>query len=63
MYLLHCSQKTLTQIELVQSEIAGHVENNKTLLQGVQQSFAMNLNEINSTVVSLDSRIKALKNK
>ncbi|XP_018565584.1 dynactin subunit 2 [Anoplophora glabripennis] len=55
--------KTLTQIEVVQSEIAGSVDNNKTLLQGVQQSFAMNLNEINSTVLSLDSRIKALKNK
>ncbi|KAJ8917754.1 hypothetical protein NQ315_005205 [Exocentrus adspersus] len=55
--------KTLTQIEVAQSEIAGNVDNDKTLLQGVQQSFAMNLNEINATVVSLDARIKALKNK
>lgn len=55
--------KTLTQIEVVQSEIAGNVDNNKTLLQGVQQSFAMNLNEINSTIITLDARIKALKNK
>lgn len=55
--------KTITQIELVQSEIASNVQNNKTLLQGVQESFAMNLNEINQTVMSLDSRIKALKKK
>ncbi|XP_050310118.1 dynactin subunit 2 [Anthonomus grandis grandis] len=55
--------KTLTQIELLQSEISSSVLNNKTLLQGVQESFAINLNEINQTVMSLDSRIKALKNK
>lgn len=55
--------KTMSQIELMQSEIAGNVENNKTLLQGVQESFAMNLNEINQTVISLDARIKALKKK
>jgi dynactin-2 len=55
--------KTLTQIETVQSEISANVQNNKTLLQGVQESFAVNLNEINATVVSLDARIKALKKK
>ncbi|XP_076265791.1 dynactin subunit 2 [Rhynchophorus ferrugineus] len=55
--------KTLTQVELMQSEIQTHVQNNKALLQGVQESFAMNLNEINQTVISLDARIKALKKK
>ncbi|CAG9766653.1 unnamed protein product [Ceutorhynchus assimilis] len=55
--------KTLTQMELAQSEINSNVQNNKTLLQGVQESFAMNLNEINQTVMSLDARIKALKEK
>ncbi|CAG9865452.1 unnamed protein product [Phyllotreta striolata] len=55
--------KTLTQIELTQTEMAGHVQNNKMLLQGVQESFAVNLNEINSTVTNLDARIKAIKNK
>ncbi|XP_030750200.1 dynactin subunit 2 [Sitophilus oryzae] len=55
--------KTLAQIEVIQSEIQGNVQNNKTLLQGVQESFAINLNEINQTVISLDSRIKALKKK
>lgn len=53
--------KTLAQIEAAQTEIIGNIDNNKTLLQGVQESFAMSLNEINSTVISLDSRIKALK--
>lgn len=53
--------KTLAQIEAAQTEIIGNVDNNKTLLQGVQESFAMSLNEINSTVLSLDARIKALK--
>ncbi|XP_023025073.1 dynactin subunit 2 [Leptinotarsa decemlineata] len=55
--------KTLTQIEVTQAEMSGNVQNNKMLLQGVQESFAMSLNEINSTVVSLDARIKALKKK
>lgn len=53
--------KTLAQIEAVQAEITGSVHNNKALLQGVQESFAMNLDEINKTIISLDARIKALK--
>ncbi|KAK9744685.1 Dynamitin [Popillia japonica] len=52
---------SLTQIELLQSEISSNVENNKNLLQGVQESFANNLNEINKTVMSLDRRIKEIK--
>ncbi|XP_066145248.1 dynactin subunit 2 [Euwallacea fornicatus] len=54
--------KTLTQIELAQAEIGCNVQNNKTLLQGVQESFAVNLNEINQKITDLDSRIKAIKN-
>ncbi|CAH1119167.1 unnamed protein product [Phaedon cochleariae] len=57
------TMKDLTQIEVTQAEMNGNVQNNKMLLQGVQESFAMSLNEINSTVVSLDARIKALKKK
>lgn len=53
--------QTLAQIETLQSEITNNVDNNKTLLQGVQESFAMNLDEINKTIISLDARIKALK--
>ncbi|KAJ3655673.1 hypothetical protein Zmor_014794 [Zophobas morio] len=55
--------KTLTQVETMQADITANVQNNKTLLQGVQESFATNLNEINATVVNLDARIKALKKK
>ncbi|CAH0554498.1 unnamed protein product [Brassicogethes aeneus] len=54
---------TLSQIEMMQSEMSSNVQNNKTLLQGVQESFAVNLNEINITVATLDARIKALKKK
>ncbi|XP_066260880.1 dynactin subunit 2 [Euwallacea similis] len=53
--------KTLTQIELAQAEIGCNVQNNKTLLQGVQESFAVNLNEINQKIMDLDSRIKTFK--
>lgn len=51
----------LTQIETMQSEIAGNIDNNKALLKGVQESFAFNLDEINKTVINLDARLKALK--
>lgn len=53
--------QTLAQIETLQSDISNNVHNNKALLQGVQESFAMNLDEINKTIISLDARIKAFK--
>ena len=53
--------KTITQVESLQSNITSSVETNRTLLQGIQESFVNNLNEINKTVISLDSRIKQLK--
>lgn len=53
--------RTISQVETLQSEISNNVHNNKALLQGVQESFAMNLDEINKTIISLDARIKALK--
>ncbi|KAF5272267.1 hypothetical protein FQR65_LT10244 [Abscondita terminalis] len=53
--------KTLTQISNLQSDVQCNIQNNQTLLQGVQQSFAMNLEEINKKIVNLDSRIKAFK--
>ncbi|XP_017781946.1 PREDICTED: dynactin subunit 2 [Nicrophorus vespilloides] len=54
---------SLAQVEALQAEIKGNVENNKALLKGVQESFAMNLDEINKTVIGLDSRIKAFSKK
>ncbi|XP_045482033.1 dynactin subunit 2-like [Harmonia axyridis] len=54
---------TLVKIDSIQEEVASSVLNNKELLQGVQESFAHNLNEMNQTIMGLDSRIKALKAK
>lgn len=53
--------KSLAQLEALQSQITAGVQNNKALLQGVQESFAINLDNINKSIVSLDGRIKALK--
>lgn len=53
--------KSLAQLEALQSQITGGIDNNKALLQGVQESFAINLDNINKSVVSLDSRIKAIQ--
>lgn len=53
--------RTLTQVESLQAEIQGNVQNNKALLQGVQESFAINLEQINKNILSLDARIKAIK--
>lgn len=61
MFLAAAFAKSVTQIEALQGEITSNIENNKALLQGVQESFAMNLEEINKTVISLDARIKAIK--
>lgn len=52
--------KTLVQVENLQTEIKGSVQDNKTLVQGVQESLAINLDEMNKTVLSLDARIKAI---
>jgi len=46
-------------VEALQAEIQGNVENNKALLKGVQESFAVNLDEMNKTVIGLDARLKA----
>lgn len=53
--------KSLAETEIQQAEISSNVQNNKALLQCVQESFAINLDEINKTVAALDARIKAIK--
>ncbi|KAF5272957.1 hypothetical protein FQA39_LY18775 [Lamprigera yunnana] len=50
--------KTLTQVENLQTEMQSNIHNNQALLQGVQESFAMNFEEINKNIASLDARIK-----
>ncbi|XP_018320309.1 dynactin subunit 2 [Agrilus planipennis] len=55
--------KSLIQVEALQSEVQSNVRNNKALLKGVQESFALNLEEINKTIQNLDSRIKSISKK
>lgn len=52
--------KSLTRLEELQSQITSDLESNKSLLKGVQESFASNLEIIKSNIESLDERIKKL---
>ncbi|XP_076674713.1 dynactin subunit 2 [Andrena cerasifolii] len=52
--------KSLTRLEELQSQINADLESNKSLLKGVQESFASNLEIIKSNIESLDERIKKL---
>lgn len=51
----------MAQVETLQSEIQGSVRNNKALLQGIQESFAINLEEMSKTVKSLSDRVNAIE--
>lgn len=52
--------KSLIRLEELQTEITSDLESNKSLLKGVQESFASNLEIIKNNVASLDERIKNL---
>lgn len=52
--------KSLTRLEELQSQITTDLESNKSLLKGVQDSFASNLEIIRNNIESLDERIKKL---
>ncbi|KAI5635801.1 dynamitin domain-containing protein [Phthorimaea operculella] len=52
--------KSLTELETLQSSIAGGVHNNKELLQGVQEVFAHNIDSLQKEVKKLDERITKL---
>ncbi|XP_076754974.1 dynactin subunit 2 [Xylocopa sonorina] len=54
------SNKTLARLEELQSQITSDLESNKSLLKGVQDSFASNLEIIRNNIESLDERIKKL---
>lgn len=61
MYLLAATfNKSLTRLEELQSQITSDLESNKSLLKGVQESFASNLEIIKNNIESLDERIKKL---
>ncbi|XP_076233158.1 dynactin subunit 2 [Calliopsis andreniformis] len=52
--------KSLARLEELQSQITTDLESNKSLLKGVQDSFASNLDIIKNNIESLDERIKKL---
>ncbi|XP_076626679.1 dynactin subunit 2 [Colletes latitarsis] len=52
--------KSLMRLEELQSQITVDLESNKSLLKGIQDSFASNLDIIQNNIVSLDERIKKL---
>lgn len=54
--------KSLTRLKDLQSQITSDLDNNKSLLKGVQESFASNLEIIQNNIAALDERIKKLNN-
>lgn len=52
--------KSLTELETLQSTIASGVQNNKELLQGVQEVFALNVDSLQKEIKKLDERISKL---
>ncbi|XP_049873765.1 dynactin subunit 2 isoform X2 [Pectinophora gossypiella] len=52
--------KSLTELETLQSTIASGVQNNKELLQGVQEVFAHNIDSLQKEIKKLDERIGKL---
>lgn len=55
--------KIIAELEATQNGITSGIANNKTLLQGVQEAFAQNLENVNKEVAKLDERITALSAK
>lgn len=55
--------KSLIKLEELQVEISSGLESNKSLLKGVQESFASNMEIIKGNIASLDERVKKLKSK
>ncbi|XP_048478393.1 dynactin subunit 2 [Plutella xylostella] len=52
--------KSLMELETLQASIAGGVQNNKELLQGVQEVFAHNVDSVQREIKKLDDRIGKL---
>jgi len=52
--------KSLIKLEELQVEISSGLESNKSLLKGVQESFASNMEVIKGNIALLDERIKKL---
>lgn len=52
--------KSLAELETLQSTVASGVHNNKELLQGVQEVFAHNVDNLHKEIRKLDERISKL---
>ncbi|KAF7988963.1 hypothetical protein HCN44_007273 [Aphidius gifuensis] len=53
--------KSLTQLEELQNQISTNLESNKSVLKGVQESFAGNLEMIHKNMAALEIRVENLK--
>jgi len=52
--------KIIAELETSQSALLTNISSNKTLLQGVQEAFAVNLENINKEVNKLETRLNAV---
>ncbi|XP_026464423.1 dynactin subunit 2-like [Ctenocephalides felis] len=55
--------KSLAELETLQKTITTGVQNNKALLQGVQEVFASSLQNINTEIAKLDERLNKISKK
>ncbi|XP_057321504.1 dynactin subunit 2 [Microplitis mediator] len=53
--------KSLAQLEELQSQITGTLESNKSVLKGIQESFATNMEVIGKNIAHLEERLSKLK--
>lgn len=52
--------KSLQQLEELQGQITSSLDGNKSMLKGVQESFATNLETVKKSITNLDERVKKL---
>lgn len=55
--------KIIAELETTQQTLTLSIGNNKALLQGVQEAFAVNLENVNKEVTKLEERMNKVINK
>lgn len=55
--------KLFAELESSQASILNGIAGNKTLLNGVQEAFAQNIENVNKEVKKLEERMKSLQEK
>lgn len=55
--------KIIAELETTQQTLTLSIGNNKALLQGVQEAFAVNLENVNKEVTKLEERMKKVVDK